>query len=86
MAASKLTVRGVSLRTATSRRYVAVVLRAESIVEEDGGVMPAFARVAKRSDSLATIKTQARRLRDNGCRGNGLLVAVVDTLTGEEIA
>lgn len=84
MAVSKLTVRGLTLRTATLRRYVAVTLRAEPI-EDDGGVMPAFARIAKRSDSLATIQTAARRLRDNGCRGNGLMVVVVDTLTGEEI-
>lgn len=78
------TVRGHKVRSASKCRFVVVAVRAEPFVTEEGTYV-AFAEIRKRSDSYATAQTHARRMRDNGGRGHGMTVVVVDTETGEEV-
>lgn len=79
------TIRGQKVRSASNRRFLVVVGRETTVVDRFGDTCPAFARVARRSDSVATAQTIARRLRDNGYRGGALFVEVVDSTTGEVI-
>lgn len=77
----KTTVRGHEIRTATKRRFIAVVVRPTAF-EAPEGTYIAFAEVRKRSDNLATLRTFARRY---GVSGTGVRVVLIDTATGEEV-
>lgn len=81
MTTKTFTVRGHKIRTATTRRYVAVAVRTEDVTTERGTYV-AFARVIKRSDAVATVKAEARRY---GFGMSGEFAVVVDTETGEEV-
>lgn len=86
------TVRGVKMRTATQRRYVAVAVRPAgtyrywdayegatgAYVEEE---LPALATILRRSDRIEPLRAAIRRTG----RIIGAALVVVDTLTGEEI-
>lgn len=87
MAARTIDVRGHRIRTATQRRYVVVAVRTAdvnvSLAHAPGRVETyyAFASIIRRSDSLSTARTAARRYG----RVVGSFAVVVDLTTGEEV-
>ena len=87
------TVRNFKIRSASQRRYVVVIVqpRDRTFVTQrwtgDGFadetvVVPAGARVHKRSDSIATARAHAARY---GFPTGGGYAVVVDTATGAEV-
>jgi hypothetical protein len=78
----QLDVRGQKLSTRTARRYVAVGVRPEPVINNDGsGTLVAYARVVKRSDSQDTARRAALRNEP----GRGAVTVVVDLDTGTEV-
>jgi hypothetical protein len=76
----RLVVRGREIKTRTERRYVVVAVRPKPTATE-AGTFVAFARVEKRTDSIETARTVARRYGF----ANGAFAVVIDTTTGGEI-
>lgn len=79
-AARRFTVRGIPVKTTTKSRYVAVAVRPVDVYM-DGGVYVKFATIIKRSATVATVRTAARRYGVS----RGAFAVVVDTVTGKEI-
>jgi hypothetical protein len=76
-------IRGAKVRTASQRRYVVVIVRPEAVND------PAFAEplapftaIYKRSDRLLTVRDYVRQY---GRPATGAFIAIVDTVTGEEV-
>lgn len=76
-----IVVDGMTVRTRTARRFVAIAVRGEA-VEAESGVYVAFIEIIGRSDAFTTAATRARRYG----RIRGGRVVVVDTETGREYA
>jgi hypothetical protein len=87
------TVRGHKIRTASQRRYIVAIVqpreRTVTVAQWNGEAMvpaqvvvPAGARIHKRSDSIATARQHAQRY---GYQTGGSFAVVVDTATGSEV-
>ncbi len=77
----KITTHGQTVTTRTDRRFAVLTVRAEPIRSAHGGWYVAFASVEKRTDNLATARTQARKC----VRVHGLFPVIIDLTTGEEV-
>lgn len=75
-----LTVRGMKVRTRTTRRYVLVAARPEPYTDSEGRTYPPFIEVEKRSDSLATVAAWRKRYGWSASTSR----VIVDLTTGEE--